>query len=71
VDREVELRLYEATGQRTEARIRLRQPVASLRETNFLGQPAQELGKIEIRDGEIHLTIPPWKIANLRVRLKE
>jgi alpha-mannosidase len=71
VNGEVELRLYEATGQRTEACIRLRQAVASVRETNFLGQPTQELGKIEVRDGEIHLTIPPWKIANLRVRLKE
>jgi len=71
VDREMELRLYEATGQRTEARIRLRQPVASARETNFLGQPTHELGKIEVRDGGIHFILPPWKIANLRVRLKE
>ncbi|MBI5817851.1 MAG: hypothetical protein HZA88_02600 [Verrucomicrobia bacterium] len=68
---EVELRLYEAIGQRTEASIRLRQPVASVRETSFLGQPTRELGQIEIRDGDIHLTIPPWKIANLRVTLKE
>lgn len=71
VDREVEFRLYEATGQRTETSIRLRQPVMSVRETNFLGKPTHELGQIKVRDGEIHLTIPPWKIANLRVRLKE
>ncbi len=69
--REVELRLYEATGQRTEASIHLRQPVASVLETDFLGKPTRELGQIEIRDGGIRLTIPPWKIANLRVRLKE
>jgi len=71
VDQEVELRVYEATGQRTEANIRLRQPVASVRETDFLGQPIRELGRVEIRDSGIHFTIPPWKIVNLRVRLKE
>lgn len=71
VDREVELRLYEATGQQTEASIRLRQPVESAQETDFLGHPTRELGKIEIRDGEMHFKLPPWKIANLRVRLKE
>lgn len=71
VDREVELRLYEATGQRTDTHIRLRQPVLSVQETDFLGKPMRELGQIEVRDDGIHLTIPPWKIANLRVRLKE
>ena len=68
---EVEMRLYETTGQPTDAFVRLRQPVDSVVETNFLGEPARELGKIELRDGCIRLRIPPWKIANLRIRLKE
>jgi len=68
---EVELRLYEATGRQTEAVIRLRQPVESVQETDFLGKPTRELGRIEVRDGGIRLIIPPWNIANLRVRLKE
>lgn len=71
VNGEVELRLYEATGQRTEARIHLRQPVESVEETDFLGKPTRELGKIEIRDGVIRFKLPPWKIATLRARLKQ
>ena len=66
-----ELRLYETTGRQANAVIRLGQPVESICETDFLGKPAHELGKIEVRDDGIHLQIPPWKIVNLRVRLKE
>lgn len=68
---ELEIRLYEATGQQADALIRLNQPVDSVAEANFLGEPTHELGKIELRDGVIRLTLPPWKIANLRIRLKK
>ncbi|MFA6562680.1 MAG: glycoside hydrolase family 38 C-terminal domain-containing protein [Verrucomicrobiia bacterium] len=71
VGQEVELRLYEATGQQTEASVRLRQPVESVQETDFLGKPTHDIGKIEIRDGVIRFKLPPWKIANLRVQLKK
>ncbi|MCX6910270.1 MAG: hypothetical protein NTY01_19805 [Verrucomicrobia bacterium] len=71
VNREVELRLYEATGQQVEACVRLSQPVESVQETDFLGKATHELGKIEVRDGAMRFKLPPWKIANLRVRLKK
>ena len=66
-----EFRLYETAGRQANAVIRLSRPVKSVRETDFLGKPLHELGKIEVRDDGIHLQIPPWKIVNLRVRLKE
>lgn len=67
---EVEIRLYEAAGQPADALVRLLQPVDSVVETDFLGEPTHQLGAIELRRDGIRLTIPPWKIANLRIRLK-
>ena len=66
---EVELRLYETIGSPTDVVIRLARSVQGVQETNFLGRPTSELGRIEIRSDGIHLHLPPWKIANLRLRM--
>jgi len=65
----LEIRLYETLGQKTDAVIRLAAPVQSVQETNFLGEPTSELGKVEAAGREIRLEVPPWKIATLRVTL--
>lgn len=64
---EWEIRLYETTGTAGQVVLRLDRPVARVRETNFLGEPAHELGKIETAGKEIRFAIRPWKIATLRV----
>ncbi len=68
---EREIRLYETTGAAAEVVLRLDRPVGQVRETNFLGEPAHDLGKIEVAGKEIRFTIQPWKIATLRVRTGE
>jgi alpha-mannosidase len=67
---EVELRLYETIGRPADVVIRLARPVRGVQETNFLGRPVSELGRIEVRSDGIHLRLPPWKIANLRLHLE-
>lgn len=62
-----EIRLYETLGEKADAVIRLAVPVQAVQETNVLGEPTAELGKIEASGQEIRLRIPPWKIVTLRV----
>jgi hypothetical protein len=63
----IELRLYETLGRATDAVIRLGQPFQKAVETDLLGRPTHELEKLEVRAGEIHLRLKPWKIVTLRV----
>jgi alpha-mannosidase len=67
--RQIELRLYETLGRRTDAVVRLRQPPAKVEETDLLGRPMHELEKLETRGSEIHLRMAPWKILTLRIGL--
>lgn len=64
---EWEIRLYETTGAAAQVVLRSDRPVGRVRETNFLGEPTHELGKIETVGKEIRFAIRPWKIATLRV----
>ena len=64
---EWEIRLYETTGTAGQVVLRLDRPVGRVRETNFLGEPTHELGKIATAGKEIRFAIRPWKIATLRV----
>jgi alpha-mannosidase len=64
---EIELRLYETTGSPADVAIRLACPVSRVRQTNFLGEPAEGAGKIDVAGREIRFRILPWKIVNLRV----
>jgi hypothetical protein len=64
---EVELRLYETAGSPAEVSIRLGCPVSHVRSTNFLGEPAESTGKIDVAGREIRFRILPWKIVTLRV----
>jgi alpha-mannosidase len=61
-----ELRLYETTGQTSEATIRLRDPVREIQVTNLLGRPESHLAPPRISGREVHVQIPPWKIVTLR-----
>lgn len=63
----VEMRLYETAGRAADTTIRLGFPVRSVQETNSLGRPTGELGKIDLEGNLIRLRIPPWKIATLRI----
>jgi len=63
----IEMRLYETTGKPADVAIRLACPVSSVRQTNFLGEPAEGAGKIEVAGGEIRFRILPWKIVTLRL----
>jgi alpha-mannosidase len=69
---EIELRLYETAGRElTDVTIRLARPVRNIAETNFLGRPSHEFGSIALQGNAIHLRLPAWKIANLRVRAED
>jgi alpha-mannosidase len=61
-----ELRLYETAGRAAEVTLRLARPVQSVRETNFLGEPKAETGKIEASGRQIRFRLKPWKIVTLR-----
>jgi len=63
---EWELRLYETTGQSADVALRLARPVQSVRETNFLGEPKAEAGKIDVSGRQIRFPLKPWKIVTLR-----
>ena len=62
---EYELRLYETTGQATDAIVKLGCAVGSVRETNFLGEPLAGAGRIAADGREIRVHVPPWKIVTL------
>jgi len=62
-----ELRLYETAGRATDAVVRLGSPVGVVRETNLLGEPAHELGKIEVAGSQLRFRLPAWKIVTLQV----
>lgn len=64
---EWEIRLYETTGTAANVVLRLGSPAGRVRQTNFLGEPAHELTKIEVAGREIRFTLRPWKIVTLRV----
>ena len=61
-----ELRVYETTGRAADVVLRLARPVASVRETNLLGEPTAELGKIDVHGRDVAFRLKPWKIATLR-----
>lgn len=65
-----EMRLYETAGAPADVTIRLGCPVGAAEETNFLGRPTAELGKIDVADHEIRFRLGAWKIATLRVTPK-
>jgi hypothetical protein len=62
-----ELRLYETAGRATDVVVRLSSPVGVARETNLLGEPAHELGKIEVDGSRLRFRLPAWKIVTLQV----
>lgn len=62
------LRVYEAHGQETTARIRFPEPVALVEETDHLEQPRPE-GRVEWQDKEITLSLRPHEIRTIRVEL--
>jgi alpha-mannosidase len=66
----VELRLYESAGKPADVVIRLAHPAASAEQTNFLGEPIPNAGKVEITNNELRFHIEPWKIVTLRVKGK-
>lgn len=68
---EIEIRLYEGSGQESEAHFRLHQPFESVRETDFLGNATGESGTIDCAGREMRFKIAPWKIVNLRARVRE
>jgi len=63
----MELRLYETAGKATDVVIRLHRPATTVVETNFLGEPIPNAGKVEIVGNELRFHIEPWKIVTLRV----
>ena len=69
VDRkpQFELRLYETTGQSAYVIIKLACEVSQVQQMNFLSEPMDLTGKIEISGKEIRFGIQPWKIVTLRV----
>ncbi|ROR73127.1 alpha-mannosidase [Bogoriella caseilytica] len=63
------VRLYEAAGARTHARLRLRLPVTSVRECDLT-----ELGAVDVAlddAGEAHLVLRPFEVRTLRITLGE
>lgn len=64
---EIELRLYETTGNPADATIRLACPITDVRQTNFLGEPVRDAGKVDVSAGTIRFRILPWKIVTLRM----
>jgi alpha-mannosidase len=66
---EWELRLYETTGQAADVLLRLARPVGSVRETNLLGEPSDEIGPIAVAGREIRFRLKPWKIVTLRLKV--
>jgi hypothetical protein len=61
-----ELRVYETVGRAANVTLRLARPAAHVRETNLLGEPTAEIGKIDVRGREVGFRLKPWKIATLR-----
>ncbi len=62
-----ELRLYETLGKPADVVVRLGCKVSDVQETNLLGEPTNELGKIDVAGNEIRFRIQPWRIVTLRV----
>jgi alpha-mannosidase len=58
------LRLYEAHGARGRARVRLGVPFATARRSNLL---EDDLGPVEVDDGDIIINYRPWEIVTLLV----
>jgi len=67
---ELELRLYETLGRRTEAVVHLPAEVAEARATNFLGESLAQPDQIKIDGRQLRTAIQPWKILTLRVKLR-
>jgi alpha-mannosidase len=61
------LRVYEATGQAADTRIRISGQVVAAEEVNLMEDPGR---KLVVADGALHVNLRPFEIKTIRLQLK-